>query len=163
MRAKGVCLKSVHPHLGGRALTSTNRFILKTLVLGLVITWLVVKAAHIEFLARQHMMHFESRLGGGLFLLSSLIVLVAGVVFAWVLPLDTRVDSLSQATKMALALGLIPTVTLILRVLQWMLIVPPFNYAIRNWTMLSAAPPLWLGLTLGWWLRVWWDKRLHTE
>ncbi len=84
-------------------------------------------------------------------------------MFAWVLPLDTQVDSLSRATKMALALGVIPTVTLILRMLQWMLIVPPFNYAIRNWTMLSAAPPLWLGVTLGWCLRVWWDKRLHTE
>ncbi len=45
-------------------MASTNRFILKTIALGLVVTWLVINAAHIEFLARQHMMHFESRLGG---------------------------------------------------------------------------------------------------
>ena len=137
---------------------ATGRFIIKTLILGMIVTLLAIGAAYIEFLARQHMMHFESSLGGGLFLLSSLIVLVAGIVFSWVLPLDTRVDSLHQATKMAIILGLIPAITLILRVLQWTLIAPPFNYALRNWTMLSATPPLWLGLTLGWWLRVWLER-----
>jgi len=137
----------------------TRRYAIKTILLGSVVVLLAIGAAYIEFLARAHMMRFESRLGGALFLLSSWVILFAGVVLAWALPLDTEADSLDRATKKALILGLIPAITMLLRVSQWTLFLQPFNYALRNWTMLSAIPPLWLGLTIGWWLQVWWRRR----
>lgn len=140
-----------------------NWLIAKKFLLGILVILMVIGAAYVEFWARYHRMHFEHWLGGALYLLSSLIILLAGVVFVWVLPMDTRVGSLREATKIAVVLGLIPGITLILRVLQWMLIAPPVNYALRHWTMLSAVPPLWLGLMLGWWVRVWRGKRDHTE
>ncbi len=144
-------------------MTTTSRFAIKTILLGSVVVLLSISAANIEFWARQHMMRFESQLGGALFLVSSLVVMMAGIIFSWVLPLNTQVSSLRQATKMALILALIPAVTLFLRVLQWMLILQPFNYEIRNWTMLSATPPLWLGLTLGWWLQVLREQHLSSN
>ncbi len=140
-----------------------DRQILKTLFLGIVVALMSIGAAYVEFWARFHMERFESRLGGALFLLSSLIILFAGVLFAWMLPMNVHVKSRRRAAIMAFALGLIPGITLILRILHWSLILPPFNYAIRNWTMLSATPPLWLGLTLGWWLQVWRKQRLSAN
>ena len=135
-------------------MSKTNPYAVKDILLGSAATVLAICAAYVEFLGRNHMMHFQSMLGGSLYILSSFVVLLAGIVLSWVIPMNTQM-TLRQATKKALIVGLIPALTLILRILQWMLIAPPFNYAIRNWTMLSTAPPLWMGLTLGWWLQVW--------